>query len=140
MQHYFGANVELALSIAAEVCNVTPASACSPKALQPTWVVVKIMVLLWIPMIIRHLIFRVPKREHNFDFHLHVLSGGFVTFHESFSEQSIYNPVNGPPEPQSIPGVPKGPPCACGEAYVNYSVNFFKGGLYRGSYREALSG
>ena len=31
--------------------------------------VVKIMVLFWIPIIIRHLIFRVPKRDHNFDNH-----------------------------------------------------------------------
>ena len=34
------------------------------------WVVVKIMVPFWIPIIIRHLVFRVPKRDHNFDNHL----------------------------------------------------------------------
>ena len=28
-----------------------------------TWVVVKIVVPFWIPIIIRHLIFRVPKKE-----------------------------------------------------------------------------
>ena len=33
------------------------------------WVVVKIMVPFWIPTIIRHLIFRAPKRDHNFDNH-----------------------------------------------------------------------
>ena len=36
------------------------------------WVDVKIMVPLWVPIIIRHLIFRVPgypKRDHNFDNH-----------------------------------------------------------------------
>ena len=31
--------------------------------------VVKIMALFWIPIIIRHLIFRVPKMEHNFENH-----------------------------------------------------------------------
>ena len=31
------------------------------------WVVVKIMVPSWVPIIIRHLLFRVPKRDHNFD-------------------------------------------------------------------------
>ena len=30
------------------------------------WVVVKIMVPFWIPIIIRHLIFRVPKKDLNF--------------------------------------------------------------------------
>ena len=33
------------------------------------WVVVKIMVPFCISTIIRHLIFRVPKRKHNFDNH-----------------------------------------------------------------------
>ena len=33
------------------------------------WVVVKIMVPFWVPNIVRHLIFRVPKRDHNFDNH-----------------------------------------------------------------------
>ena len=28
----------------------------------PTWVVVKIMVPFWVPNIVRHLIFRVPKK------------------------------------------------------------------------------
>ena len=32
-----------------------------------TWVIVKIMVPFWIPMIMRHLVFRVPKKGHNFD-------------------------------------------------------------------------
>ena len=31
------------------------------------WVVVKIMVPFWVLIIILHLIFRVPKRGHNFD-------------------------------------------------------------------------
>ena len=29
------------------------------------------MVLFWIPIIMRHLIFRVPKRDHSFDNHPH---------------------------------------------------------------------
>ena len=33
------------------------------------WVVVNIMGPFWIPIIIRHLVFRVPKRDHNFDNH-----------------------------------------------------------------------
>ena len=33
------------------------------------WVVVRIMVPFWIPIIIRHLIFRDPKRDHNVDNH-----------------------------------------------------------------------
>ena len=33
------------------------------------WMVVKIMGPFWIPVIIRHLIFRVPKRDHNLDNH-----------------------------------------------------------------------
>ena len=33
------------------------------------WVVVKVIVPFWIPIIIRHLIFRVPTRNHNFDNH-----------------------------------------------------------------------
>ena len=32
-------------------------------------VAVKIMVPFWIPMIIRHLIFKYPKKDHNFDNH-----------------------------------------------------------------------
>ena len=32
-----------------------------------TWVVVKIMVPFWVPIIIRHLLFRYPKRDLNFD-------------------------------------------------------------------------
>ena len=31
------------------------------------WVVVKIMVPIWVPVIARHLLFRVPKGDHNFD-------------------------------------------------------------------------
>ena len=34
--------------------------------------VVKIMVPFWIPTTIRHLIFRVPKRDRNFDNHPNV--------------------------------------------------------------------
>ena len=33
------------------------------------WVVVKIMVPFWVLSIIRHLVFRIPKREHNFENH-----------------------------------------------------------------------
>ena len=33
------------------------------------WAVVKIMDPFWIPIIIRHLIFRVPKKDHNFENH-----------------------------------------------------------------------
>ena len=42
------------------------------------WVVVKIMIPFWIPIIIRHLIFRVPpqKRYHNFDNHPSRVQGG----------------------------------------------------------------
>ena len=36
-----------------------------------TWVVVKIMVPFWVLVIIRHLLFRVPKSELNFDNHPH---------------------------------------------------------------------
>ena len=36
-----------------------------------TWVLVKIMVPFGIPIIMRHVIFRVPKRDHNFDNHPH---------------------------------------------------------------------
>ena len=32
------------------------------KVLLNTWVVVKIMVPFWVPIIIRHLLFRVPKK------------------------------------------------------------------------------
>ena len=42
----------------------------SRPATKPMWVVVKIMVPFWIAIIIRRLIFRVPKRDHNFDSHL----------------------------------------------------------------------
>ena len=35
----------------------------------PKWVVVKIMVPFWIPIIMRHLLLRSPKRGHNFDDH-----------------------------------------------------------------------
>ena len=31
------------------------------------WVVVNIRVPFWVPIIIRHLVFRVPKRDLNFD-------------------------------------------------------------------------
>ena len=34
----------------------------SPAGLGAMWVVVKIMIPFWIPIIIRHLIFRVPKK------------------------------------------------------------------------------
>ena len=33
------------------------------------WVVAKIRVPFWVPIIIRHLVFRVPKRDPNFDSH-----------------------------------------------------------------------
>ena len=36
--------------------------------------VVRILVPFWIPIIIRHLIFRVPKRDHNFDNHPQIFS------------------------------------------------------------------
>ena len=36
---------------------------------QGQMLVVKIMVPFWVPIIVRHLIFRVPKRDHNFDNH-----------------------------------------------------------------------
>ena len=36
-----------------------------------TWVVVKIIVPFWIPIKVRHLIFRVPKRDHTFDNYTH---------------------------------------------------------------------
>ena len=41
-----------------------------------TWVVVKILVPFWVPIIVRHLIFRVPnKRDPNFDSHPHANQG-----------------------------------------------------------------
>ena len=40
------------------------------ESIPAIWVVVKIMVPFGIPSIIWHLIFRVPKRAHNFDNHL----------------------------------------------------------------------
>ena len=36
------------------------------------WVIVKIMVPFGIPIIIQHLILRVPKRDHNFDNHPYI--------------------------------------------------------------------
>ena len=50
----------------ARLCQV-----CAANYVQRTcmWVVVKIMVPSWIPTIMRHLIFRVPKKSHNFDNH-----------------------------------------------------------------------
>ena len=33
------------------------------------WVVVKMMVPFWVPIIERHLLFRVSKRDHNFNNH-----------------------------------------------------------------------
>ena len=38
-----------------------------------TWVVVNIRVPFWVPNIVRHLLFRVPKRDPNFDNHPHDL-------------------------------------------------------------------
>ena len=35
----------------------------------PIWVVVKMMVPFWIPIIIRHLVFGYPRRDHNLDNH-----------------------------------------------------------------------
>ena len=46
--------------------------ACQIKRI--TWVVVKIVVPFWIPIVIRHLIFGVSKKDQNFDNHPHVLS------------------------------------------------------------------
>ena len=40
-------------------------------------VVVKIRVPFGVPIIIRHLLFRVPKKDQNFDNHLMVLCSGF---------------------------------------------------------------
>ena len=40
---------------------------CTPG--EQIWVVVKIMVLFGVRIIIRPLIFRVPKKDHNFDNH-----------------------------------------------------------------------
>ena len=38
-----------------------------------TWVVVKTMVPFWVLNIIRHLVFRDPKRDHSFDNHPHTI-------------------------------------------------------------------
>ena len=56
----------------------------------PLWVVVKIMVPFWIHTIIWHLIFRVPKRDHNFDNHLYKPS-----FHLIYILSSIQFPLLG---------------------------------------------
>ena len=41
-----------------------------PEMMLIIWVVVKIMVPFWIPSIIRHLVYRGPKKgDHNFDNH-----------------------------------------------------------------------
>ena len=46
----------------------------------PTWVVVKIMVPLWVPIIIRHLFFRVPQNKVPLIFgNSHMSSNGFAT-------------------------------------------------------------
>ena len=37
------------------------------------WLVVKIKVPFWVPIIIRHLLFRVPKKDPNFDNHPYVV-------------------------------------------------------------------
>ena len=42
-------------------------SAVVGALLSSTWVVVKTMVPFWVLNIIRHLVFRGPKRDHNFD-------------------------------------------------------------------------
>ena len=43
------------------------------------WVVVKIMVPFWVPIIIRHLIFRVPKKkDHNSDNHPYKLQASIA--------------------------------------------------------------
>ena len=46
-----------------------------------TWVVVKIRVPVWVPIIMRHLLYiyiyiylGYPKRDHNFDNHLYLLT------------------------------------------------------------------
>ena len=43
-------------------CKILHVTLKALKALNPKWVVVKIMVSFWIPIIIRHLIFRVPQK------------------------------------------------------------------------------
>ena len=44
------------------------------EAMKPYSVVVKIMVPFWVPNIVRHRLFRVPKRGHNFDNYPYVAS------------------------------------------------------------------
>ena len=52
----------------------------------PRWVVVKIMVPFGVPILIRHLIFRVPKRDHNFDNHPDQVNWGSTQGKESAAE------------------------------------------------------
>ena len=52
---------------------LTVALSCQPKqACESIWVVAKIMVPFWIPIIIRHLILRVPKKDHHFGNHPYI--------------------------------------------------------------------
>ena len=48
--------------LAAENLRKRLGSTMSARMLSNIWVVVKIMVPFWIPIIIRHLIYRVPKK------------------------------------------------------------------------------
>ena len=50
------------------------------------WVVVKIMVLFWVPIIIRHLLFRVPKKGTIILTTTHI--GGIL---ETFRPKYIFN-------------------------------------------------
>ena len=45
------------------------------------------MVPFWVPIIVRHLIFRVPKKDHNFDNHPYI--GGYFWIMEKKMETTI---------------------------------------------------
>ena len=47
--------------------TLNPEQPLSNPNATPIWVVVKIMVRFWIPILIRHLVLRVPKEDHDFD-------------------------------------------------------------------------
>ena len=47
------------------------------------------MVPLWIPIIIRHLLFRVPKKGHNFDNHPYILEPYSLRFEAHDVDVSI---------------------------------------------------
>ena len=56
-------------------------SACKPGLAVDRWVIVNTMVPVWVPIIIWHLLFRVPKRDLNFDNHPDSWFGVLIRHH-----------------------------------------------------------